>query len=185
MNRAISAVHLVSKHSAEFFWRDTENDFISILCSSLTGKLFTISCFFLVVYRWHNIITAKLSSIQSAICFPVIEALLLICRESSRGEGGGGRGEGSFQIWGSLSFLTEERASKGKKRSLGRSLSPPVTLILSLCVSVSTELLSVYLRFSVLLLNWTCLPPSLHKPPYHFFLCVPALTPSSCSKFCS
>lgn len=114
MNGAISAVHLVSKHSAEVFWRDTEDDFISILCSSLTGKLFTISCFFLVVYRWHNIITAKLSSIQSAI----IEALLLICRESLRGEGGG--------------FVSDLRESElltgGKSEQRKEKVSQPLTL---------------------------------------------------------
>lgn len=130
MNRAISAVHLVSKHSAEFFWRDTENDFISILCSSLTGKLFTISCFFLVVYRWHNIITAKLSSIQSAICFPVIEALLLICRESSRGEGGGLVSDlrESELLNGGESEQRKEKVSR--PLTLPPSYSHPVTLCL-------------------------------------------------------
>lgn len=39
----------------------------------------------LVFYRWHNIMTAKLSAIQSAICLSVIESF--VCGESSRGKG--------------------------------------------------------------------------------------------------
>lgn len=81
-----------TRRAAEVFWRNAGSSLIGILCSSFTRRLFAISCFsFFVVYRWHNIITAKLSSVQSAICFSVMETvtpsarwLLLIHRELSR-----------------------------------------------------------------------------------------------------
>lgn len=115
-----------------------------------------LAAFFSVVYRWHNIITAKLSSIQSAICFSVMEAftpsarcLLLI-----RGEPSGGRGGNP---------AARLRESEGVCRAEESSL-PRATLVLSGCVSVglhffsSTSPLPLLLPL-LLLLSRTCLPP--------------------------
>lgn len=153
MNAATRAVHFVYEHArraAEVSGRNTENCLISILCSSFTGQLFTISCFFSVVYRWHNIITAKLSSIQSAICFSVMEAFTpsARCVLLIRGEPSGGRGG---------------NPAARLRESEGVSL-PRARLVLSGCVSVGLHLFSStsplpLLPPLLLLLSRTCLPP--------------------------
>ena len=148
MNGATRAVHFVYEHTQRAARSPAETQKIaSLVFFALPSQAnySPLAAFFSsVVYRWHNIITAKLSSIQSAICFSVMEAFTPSAR---------------------CLLLIRGEPSRGREESEGKASLPRASLVLSGCVSVglhffsSTSPLLLPLPFLPLLLSRTCLPP--------------------------